>query len=108
MISQLQSLAAALLEMWDLMDTPLEEQQKFLHVTSKIAALESEFTESKILSIDSVIYVSVFFFFFSFLSLTIIWVLFLFPFTYIKFASIVLQFAPFILYLPNDFFLLAG
>ncbi|KAG2404443.1 microtubule-associated protein [Vigna angularis] len=53
----LQSLAAALLEMWDLMDTPLEEQQKFLHVTSKIAALESEFTESKILSIDSVIYV---------------------------------------------------
>lgn len=64
MISQLQSLAAALLEMWDLMDTPLEEQQKFLHVTSKIAALESEFTESKILSIDSVIYVSVFFFHF--------------------------------------------
>ncbi|XP_014523225.1 65-kDa microtubule-associated protein 3 [Vigna radiata var. radiata] len=56
-MQKLQSLAAALLEMWDLMDTPLEEQQKFLHVTSKIAALESEFTESKILSIDSVIYV---------------------------------------------------
>ncbi|KAK7394896.1 hypothetical protein VNO78_15437 [Psophocarpus tetragonolobus] len=56
-MQKLQNLAAALLEMWDLMDTPLEEQQKFHHVTSKIAALESEFTESKILSIDSVIYV---------------------------------------------------
>ncbi|ESW11989.1 hypothetical protein PHAVU_008G076000 [Phaseolus vulgaris] len=56
-MQKLQSLAVALLEMWDLMDTPLEEQQKFLHVTSKIAALESEFAESKILSIDSVIYV---------------------------------------------------
>jgi len=60
MLPQLQSLAVTLLEMWDLMDTPVEEQQKFLHVTSKIAALESEFTESKILSIDSVIYVSSF------------------------------------------------
>ncbi|XP_020219857.1 65-kDa microtubule-associated protein 3 [Cajanus cajan] len=56
-MQKLQSLAAALLEMWDLMDTPLEEQQKFHHVTYKIAALESEFTESKLLSIDSVIYV---------------------------------------------------
>ncbi|KAK7374146.1 hypothetical protein VNO80_07572 [Phaseolus coccineus] len=56
-MQKLQSLAVALLEMWDLMDTPLEEQQKFLHVTSKIAASESEFAESKILSIDSVIYV---------------------------------------------------
>ncbi|TKY65604.1 65-kDa microtubule-associated protein 3 [Spatholobus suberectus] len=56
-MQKLQSLAAALLEMWDLMDTPLEEQQKFHRVTSKIAALESEFTESKMLSIDSVIYV---------------------------------------------------
>ncbi|RDX77449.1 65-kDa microtubule-associated protein 3, partial [Mucuna pruriens] len=60
--AQLQSLAAALLDMWDLMDTPLEEQQKFHHVTRKIAALESEFTESKMLSIDSVIYVSFFVF----------------------------------------------
>ncbi|KAG5008380.1 hypothetical protein JHK85_026922 [Glycine max] len=55
-MQKLQSFAAALLEMWDLMDTPMEEQQKFHHVTSKITALESEFTESKILSIDSVIY----------------------------------------------------
>ncbi|KAJ1378394.1 Microtubule associated protein [Sesbania bispinosa] len=31
--------------MWNLMDTPLEEQEKFHHVTSKIATLESEFTE---------------------------------------------------------------
>ncbi|KAG4992790.1 hypothetical protein JHK87_026247 [Glycine soja] len=55
-MQKLQSFAAALLEMWDLMDTPMGEQQKFHHVTSKITALESEFTESKILSIDSVIY----------------------------------------------------
>lgn len=40
------------------MDTPLEEQQKFHYVTSKIAALESEFTEPNMLSIDNVIYVS--------------------------------------------------
>ncbi|CAJ1814490.1 unnamed protein product [Sphenostylis stenocarpa] len=56
-MQKLRSLAVALLEMWDLMDTPLEEQQKFHHVTSNIAALESEFTESKILSIDSLVYV---------------------------------------------------
>lgn len=40
------------------MDTPLEEQQKFHNVTSKIAALESEYTEPNMLSIDNVIYVS--------------------------------------------------
>ena len=42
------------------MDTPLEEQQKFHIFTSKIVALESEFTEPNMLSIDSVIYVSFF------------------------------------------------
>ncbi|KAL5166875.1 65-kDa microtubule-associated protein 3 [Glycine soja] len=55
--TMLEGIAASLLKMWDLMDTPLDEQQKFHHVTRKIAALESEFTESKILSIDSIIYV---------------------------------------------------
>jgi protein regulator of cytokinesis 1 len=40
------------------MDTPLEEQQKFHNMTSKIVALESEFTEPNILSIDNIIYVS--------------------------------------------------
>ncbi|XP_027338334.1 65-kDa microtubule-associated protein 3-like [Abrus precatorius] len=56
-MQKLKGFAAALLEMWDLMDTPIEEQQKFHNVTSKIAALESEFTESNMLSIDSIIYV---------------------------------------------------
>ncbi|MED6145374.1 hypothetical protein PIB30_024576 [Stylosanthes scabra] len=55
--SELQNLATALLEMWNLMDTPLEEQHKFHSFTSKIAAPESEFTEPNMLSIDSVIYV---------------------------------------------------
>ncbi|KAJ1407225.1 Microtubule associated protein [Sesbania bispinosa] len=56
-MQKIQSLATALLEMWNLMDTPLEDQEKFHHVTSKIAALESEFTEPNMLSIDNVIYV---------------------------------------------------
>ncbi|KAK7294940.1 hypothetical protein RJT34_17839 [Clitoria ternatea] len=56
-IRKVQGLAAELLDMWNLMDTPLEEQKNFHNVTSKIAALESEFTESNLLSIDSVIYV---------------------------------------------------
>ncbi|MED6210444.1 hypothetical protein PIB30_064176 [Stylosanthes scabra] len=56
-MQKLQNLATALLEMWNLMDTPLEEQHKFHSFTSKIAARESEFTEPNMLSIDSVIYV---------------------------------------------------
>lgn len=42
------------------MDTTLEEQKTFLNVTNKIAALESEFIEPGILSIDNIIYVSLF------------------------------------------------
>lgn len=42
------------------MDTPLEEQQKFHNMTSKIAALEYEITEPNILSIDNIVYVSLF------------------------------------------------
>ncbi|KAK7340116.1 hypothetical protein VNO77_20810 [Canavalia gladiata] len=56
-MQKLQALSAALLEMWNLMDTPVEEQQKFHNITSKIAALESEFTESNMLSVESIIYV---------------------------------------------------
>ncbi|XP_058739859.1 65-kDa microtubule-associated protein 4-like [Vicia villosa] len=56
-IQKLQSFAISLLEMWSLMDTPLEEQKTFHNMTSKIAALESEFIEPGILSIDNVIYV---------------------------------------------------
>ncbi|XP_045796022.1 65-kDa microtubule-associated protein 3-like [Trifolium pratense] len=56
-MQKLQNCATSLLEMWNLMDTPLEEQQKFHNMTSKIVALESEFTEPNILSIDNIIYV---------------------------------------------------
>ncbi|XP_061348609.1 65-kDa microtubule-associated protein 3-like [Gastrolobium bilobum] len=56
-MQKLQSLATELLEMWNLMDTPLEEQQEFHNITSNIAALESEFTAPNMLSIDFVIYV---------------------------------------------------
>lgn len=57
---QLQSLATSLLHLWSLMDTPLEEQQTFHNMTSKIAALESEFIELGILSIDNIVYVHLF------------------------------------------------
>lgn len=60
MMYQLQSFTTSLLEMWNLMDTPLEEQQKFHNMTSKIAALESEFTEPNMLSMDNIIYVSLY------------------------------------------------
>ncbi|XP_027188693.1 65-kDa microtubule-associated protein 9-like [Cicer arietinum] len=56
-MQKLQSFTTSLLEMWNLMDTPLEEQQKFHNMTSKIAALESEFTEPNMLSMDNIIYV---------------------------------------------------
>ncbi|KAM7275802.1 hypothetical protein ACFE04_017668 [Oxalis oulophora] len=49
-VQKLQELAAALLELWDLMDTPMEEQQKFHIVTRKLATSESEITEPKLLS----------------------------------------------------------
>ncbi|PRQ57651.1 putative microtubule-associated protein, MAP65/Ase1/PRC1 [Rosa chinensis] len=49
---RLEMFASALLEMWNLMDTPMEEQKKFQNVTSRIAASESEITEPNILSVD--------------------------------------------------------
>ncbi|CAL0302942.1 unnamed protein product [Lupinus luteus] len=56
-MQKIQSLAAELLKMWNMMETPIEEQQKFYNITCKVAAFESEFTEPKMLSIDSIIYV---------------------------------------------------
>jgi Ase1/PRC1/MAP65 family protein len=47
-----------MLELWNLMDTPLEEQQVFQNVTSNIAASEHEITEPNTLSIDFLSYVS--------------------------------------------------
>ncbi|XVF33489.1 hypothetical protein REPUB_Repub17cG0172900 [Reevesia pubescens] len=51
---QIQDLASALLELWHLMDTSVEEQQMFLNVTCKIAASEPEITEPNMLSIDCI------------------------------------------------------
>ncbi|XP_058008331.1 65-kDa microtubule-associated protein 3 isoform X1 [Hevea brasiliensis] len=51
-MQRLQGLGTALLELWDLMDTPIEEQQMFQNVTSFIAASEPQATEPNMLSTD--------------------------------------------------------
>ncbi|CAN1827538.1 65-kDa microtubule-associated protein 3 [Linum perenne] len=51
-MQKLQDLATAMLELWNLMDTPIEEQQRFQNVTSNIAATEHEITEPNTLSLD--------------------------------------------------------
>ncbi|PVH38225.1 hypothetical protein PAHAL_5G202500 [Panicum hallii] len=56
-MQKLQDLASSMLELWNLMDTPLEEQQVFQNVTSNIAASEHEITEPNTLSIDFLSYV---------------------------------------------------
>ncbi|XVF22701.1 hypothetical protein REPUB_Repub12eG0193700 [Reevesia pubescens] len=53
-MQKIQDLASALLELWHLMDTPVEERQMFLNVTCKIAASEPEITEPNVLSIDCI------------------------------------------------------
>ncbi|OAY69667.1 65-kDa microtubule-associated protein 3, partial [Ananas comosus] len=54
---QLQDLASTMLELWNLMDTPIEEQQLFQNVTRNIAAAEDEITEPNTLSMDFLSYV---------------------------------------------------
>ncbi|CAK7347925.1 unnamed protein product [Dovyalis caffra] len=49
---KLQELATTLVELWNLMDTPMEEQRLFHHVTSKLAASEPEISEPNMLSMD--------------------------------------------------------
>ncbi|RLN34208.1 hypothetical protein C2845_PM03G20700 [Panicum miliaceum] len=56
-MQKLQDLASSMLELWNFMDTPLEEQQVFQNVTSNIAASEHEITEPNSLSIDYLSYV---------------------------------------------------
>ncbi|PKA62396.1 65-kDa microtubule-associated protein 3 [Apostasia shenzhenica] len=51
-LHKLQDLAASMLELWNLMDTPSEEQQIFQNITCKIAASEHEITEPNTLSVD--------------------------------------------------------
>lgn len=55
---QLQDLAKSMLELWNLMDTPVEEQQMFQNVTCNIAASEQEIVEPNILSVEFISYVS--------------------------------------------------
>ncbi|EPS73877.1 hypothetical protein M569_00872, partial [Genlisea aurea] len=56
-MQQLQDLATSMLELWNLMDTPAEEQQMFQKVTCNIAASEDEITEPNMLSLDFIAYV---------------------------------------------------
>ncbi|KAH9657707.1 65-kDa microtubule-associated protein 3 [Citrus sinensis] len=51
-MQKLQDLATTMLELWNLMDTPIEEQQMFQNVTCNIAASEREITEHNTLSVD--------------------------------------------------------
>jgi protein regulator of cytokinesis 1 len=55
---QLRVLATTLVELWNLMDTPMEEQRMFDNVTSKIAASETEISEPNKLSMDFINHVS--------------------------------------------------
>ncbi|KAK1304101.1 65-kDa microtubule-associated protein 3 [Acorus calamus] len=56
-MQKLQDLATVMVELWNLMDTPMEEQQMFRSVTRHIAASEDEITEAGTLSIDFLNYV---------------------------------------------------
>ncbi|KAL5811005.1 hypothetical protein ACOSQ4_027573 [Xanthoceras sorbifolium] len=56
-MQKLQDLATTMLELWNLMDTPIEEQQIFQNVTCNIAASEHEITEPNRLSVDFINYV---------------------------------------------------
>ncbi|KAL7147545.1 hypothetical protein ABFS83_06G114500 [Erythranthe nasuta] len=56
-MQMLQDLAASLLELWNLMDTPTEEQHIFQKATCKLAASEDEITEPDMLSLGYINYV---------------------------------------------------
>ncbi|XP_010443482.1 PREDICTED: 65-kDa microtubule-associated protein 3 [Camelina sativa] len=56
-MQRLQDLATTMLELWNLMDTPIEEQQEYQHITCNIAASEHEITEANSLSEEFIKYV---------------------------------------------------
>ncbi|KAH0943291.1 hypothetical protein HID58_002928 [Brassica napus] len=56
-MQKLQDLATTMLELWNLMDTPIEEQQEYQHITCNIAASEHEITQANSLSQDFIKYV---------------------------------------------------
>ncbi|XP_010512415.1 PREDICTED: 65-kDa microtubule-associated protein 4 isoform X2 [Camelina sativa] len=53
-MQKVQDLAVSLLELWNLLDTPAEEQKIFHNVTCSIALSEPEITEDNILSVASI------------------------------------------------------
>ncbi|KAL0734395.1 hypothetical protein Bca4012_010605 [Brassica carinata] len=55
-MQKLQDLATTMLELWNLMDTPIEEQQEYQHITCNIAASEHEITQANSLSEDFIKY----------------------------------------------------
>ena len=57
-MQQFHDLATSMLELWNLMDTPIEEQQMFQNVTCNIAASEHEIMEPNMLSVEFINQVS--------------------------------------------------
>ncbi|KAH0896357.1 hypothetical protein HID58_045925 [Brassica napus] len=55
-MQKLQDLAPTMLELWNLMDTPIEEQQEYQQITCNIAASEHEITQANSLSEDFIQY----------------------------------------------------
>lgn len=55
---QLQDLASTMFDLWELMDTPDEEQQMFQNITCNVAASEHEIIEPNALATDVITYVS--------------------------------------------------
>lgn len=53
-MGKLQDVAGELLVLWNLMDTPEEEQKLFQNITRNIAALEHEITEPDMLSENTI------------------------------------------------------
>lgn len=51
-MQRLQELAMTMVELWTLMDTPVDEQQMFQNVTRTIAAAENEIAEANSLSLE--------------------------------------------------------
>ncbi|GMH17237.1 hypothetical protein Nepgr_019078 [Nepenthes gracilis] len=56
-LQKLQDLASTMLELWKLMDTPIEEWHIFHSFTCKIAASEQEITEPNSLSVNFINYI---------------------------------------------------
>lgn len=52
MCFQLQELAAQLIDIWNLMDTQMEEQELFSHVTCNLSATMDEVTVPGALALD--------------------------------------------------------